>query len=110
MSIITRNKKGIILFYNFIASSSWSIKGYKFEYFTKSNSAKKNHILQLFPGDQSLLSYLPDDIKPISINRELLLSVSNIIIFRYFTMRIGTSIFSSIIYIKESIMKEAMGN
>ena len=44
-----------------------TIGGYKFGYFSKSNSITKNHILQYFINDKKLLQYLPDDIKIISI-------------------------------------------
>ena len=60
-----------------------TIGGYIFGYFSNSNSITKNHTFQYFINDNELLQYLPDDIKIISIKRELLLSVSLYIMLRF---------------------------
>lgn len=63
-----------------------TIGGYKFGHFKKTNNITKNHILQYFIHDNDLMKYLPDDIKIISIKRELLLSVSLLLMCRYYIM------------------------
>ena len=68
-----------------------ALGGYKFNYFTRSNSATKNHILQLFKDEPALMKYVPDDIKITSLNRELLLSVRYIYNFRYYITPIKTN-------------------
>ena len=87
-----------------------TIGGYKFGHFTKSNSITKNHILQYFIGDNELMKYLPNDIKLTSINRELLLSVSILLISRFYIMLKKKNILSCTIYLRQYLMSEVLGD
>lgn len=49
--------------------------GFSFNYFTKSGHFTKSHILSFFQNDAELQQFLPDDIKPDSLNRDYLLAV-----------------------------------
>ena len=52
-----------------------SIGGFELPYFTKNKALRKIDIIEKFKDDQNLMSYIPDDIKINSLNRNFLLSV-----------------------------------
>lgn len=56
------------------------------------------------------MKYLPNDIKLTSINRELLLSVSFLLISRFYIMLKKRNIYLYIIYIKRYPMKGVLGD
>lgn len=56
------------------------------------------------------MKYLPNDIKLTSINRELLLSVSFLLISRFYIMLKKRNIYLYIIYIKQYPMKGVLGD
>ena len=51
------------------------VNGYAFPFFTRTNSFTKDHLLQLFVGDEHLEAYLPTDICLKRIDRNYLFSV-----------------------------------
>lgn len=52
-----------------------SVGGFELPYFTKKKALRKADIIHKFQNDQNLMSYIPDDIKINSLNRDFLLSV-----------------------------------
>lgn len=52
-----------------------SVEGFELPYFTKKKSLRKIDIIDKFKNDPILMSYIPDDIKINSLNRDFLLSV-----------------------------------
>ena len=52
-----------------------SVGGFSLPYFTKKKALRKADIIQKFQNDLNLLSYIPDDIKINSLNRDFLLSI-----------------------------------
>ncbi len=51
------------------------VEGFEIPIFKKSNNNTKEHVLSFFENDEELIKYLPDDIKPKSINKDFLMSV-----------------------------------
>ena len=77
-----RGEKKVRLIFNFLKLLPiGKYGGFNFKYFSRSHNFTKMHLLKYFMESEELKRYIPDDISPINLTREYLLSVSILLLY-----------------------------